>query len=1130
MGSLIYEVGIKFNYDASGAGRGLGDIFNQAKDVQKAAAASGAEIGDIVKKSIRSATSGIENLRGAQARGFKAIEENGLATLRAIAAGQKDINRLTLDEAIALKSVRQGLESVRKYDVKGPKEEREARRKLWSEAHELIQKIDHGAKSMGTSFQIVEGASRVIGGEIGGIFGALTKTAPEAHRLLEPFRMMGSILSPLTERIKKTFENKILDTFKDQLTDVNVDIEKLLGSLGKKPVLAEAEAAKLPQATPEGGIPQQLRGETIKEFNKLSKDATKTAEETLGKTNKLVNQTTSQISEAGRAANSTLDATAKQATTSAKVGAEAVSGIGSEAASAAKGVEGLATAAGGSSEAMAAVAGSSSSAAAGLTGTAAATAPAAAGLTATATAGTAAGGSLATAGVAASAAFPPLLILVAVIALVVGELWFMKIGLEACAKAAEEYKQVNYRATGSIKELLMATGDLKAELGATDEQAIATIKSLNHAGYTADALARSAANSSGELKNAGDALKKLAYDNYTFSTATGVATETTAKFQKAMSIANIDGRAQEVLLGKLTIAARDYGLTGQDLTGIMSTVTSMSANLNATFGKAGKETIPQLTVAMAQLAAEAKQTGVDLAEINGLVARMNKTPLDFVRLLGKAAWGTPAERLDAAGKNAARALEQLQKINPVLANIRAQAQFGMSMEDLQVFADRYNKFANDPAGKKKFEDEKAAAAAFGKSLDSMSQSFGKIWGTISGAAMKLMAPVFEMISAVLNEIVPIFQDLFETLLDAWKALYYITNPIIIPFEIIFNILKKVVGLSTMIKIALVAMAAPLAPFIASLYVALKALQAIYKVIQWITTLGGYLGGDEDKDKLNTQVAQEKEINKTIKERNEMERLEAERRHAEQAIKSAKIADMQKHMNERLTKTYAEKFKELDQHKTAQKVSKTAAAPDEAKKSQEAHKAATSESINALKQLTAAQREATKAKHASDQSVTKTTSTAVTPTVLAAAQAAKTIENQVGEAAPKTVTNDTTVAAEKVVKAAETTAAKVDTVSNVADAQVSKADAEPVNFATAMDRLFGGNNKVLEDQNKQLIADLKTINNLVAAIARTGDKNTIATIAALLAQYLPQLVDKSREPFPFANLESYSMNNSWNPPR
>lgn len=361
---------------------------------------------------------------------------------------------------------------------------------------------------------------------------------------------------------------------------------------------------------------------------------------------------------------------------------------------------------------------------------------------------------------------------VAAVALIV--VWkLLSAGWSIVVKNAEEYRMANYRAIGSINDLVSSTFDLVGAYGLSAEASVQIIKSMGHAGFTLKSF-------SGNIDNS----KKLLMDhikvNTKFSQATGVSAESTAKFMKVLSVINGTSssglRKTDILLGSITTSMRLYGLEAKDVEGIIGYMTNNAIRMNEIFGS---RAVPKMSQYLIDLAARAKSVGVSFDGIQSKMGEIIENPIDNILLLGKSAFRGIEERMEALMEKSVSVYARMKAAasgpNGPFAVSILEGIYKIKMEQLKVIADEkeaWDKLSLKERAIKRqqIKDQEAVTKAWEESMGTFNKSWDRMVGPITKFSSDIAMPIVKVVTWLINIIndgAALIADGFNTI---WKNL------------------------------------------------------------------------------------------------------------------------------------------------------------------------------------------------------------------------------------------------------------------------------------------------------------------------------------------------------------------------
>lgn len=344
----------------------------------------------------------------------------------------------------------------------------------------------------------------------------------------------------------------------------------------------------------------------------------------------------------------------------------------------------------------------------------------------------------------------------------------------------DRFASVTFRAAGTIESLVGSTNLLRRELGLTLEQSASSIESLaNAAIYSEQTI-------DDTLVSFDDFIKA----NAQISVATGVSTDIVAAFQKQLAVANVSMDESTAVLGHIADAASKAGLSVEELSGLIATLTDAAVVLRMRFGE---DTITPYIKQMTTLTAFAKREGAVVSDaVKNLFAAAIEDPLQFVVLLREKAFAEdPIDMLKSMIMHADEMREAYENTPPAirkiweeLHNVNVQ-----SLSGLQAMAVAYKEF-HEETGKSYEEWVKHVAELNQRNLTT---SFEDAMNTLKRTFQRIAAPFFTIFSDILNKLAPYLQKILQSLypiikefMNEWDdVLQYIT----VMFRNVFGIFQ-----------------------------------------------------------------------------------------------------------------------------------------------------------------------------------------------------------------------------------------------------------------------------------------------------------------------------------------------------
>lgn len=688
-------------------------------------------------------------------------------TLKEVYEGQLKIADLSKDQVETFRETLKVQSELLKQDLRRPelnaaqREAYEARQKVLLEVNRRMDKLEDVTELVDEGFNKLQ---QTMGGLFGGMISGSQDATKVFGALSDGIKTTTSLLQPLLDKLKKGFIEAMVPLQGGEVTKgkamswVEDMITGLTGDVEKGRQAAQSAMRENTQAMAEA-----INHDPIQLFDDVN--ALKNTEATIAKR---------------------------------------VGGIKNAIAPATKQVQGM-------TQAMAATEPAAATMAVSATRAGAAT---------TQMAGSAAAASGETTALASSAAAAagPLVILAVAVGAAYAGFKLLAEGLRLNIEYMEEFRQVGYRAAGSIQELIGATADLSMALGVTVGDSVKTIKALSHAGFQVRSLKEQVYSLERGWLSSKDTLLEVAKANLAFADSTGAAAESVARLQKRLVVMQYTLEDQRAILGTLAVGAARYGLTGDELNSIIGTLVKNSVALETIWSGTN---ISSFTVEVTRLAGAAKKLGLEMTIVSQILDDVNSASERSLKLAAmggglRAFFGNDAEaQIKATAAGAERILATADKMSGVMKQ-RYLERFG-GPEYLKTLV-QYNKDLAQLSDAEKDRAKQAAEAreklnqAFASASGTLSRSLERMFAPVIALFMKIGTPIINMLVEVIQYLTPImdsvvelgesiaqaFGAIFGPFMPAIKAVYKVMGAMILgPMKMVIDVLAslfKVVAL------------------------------------------------------------------------------------------------------------------------------------------------------------------------------------------------------------------------------------------------------------------------------------------------------------------------------------------------
>lgn len=393
----------------------------------------------------------------------------------------------------------------------------------------------------------------------------------------------------------------------------------------------------------------------------------------------------------------------------------------------------------------------------------------------------------------------PIVALAGALVSLVAAFKFLVAGFQDNIKQMERFRLVNFRALGSIHDLISASYDVSAATGLTAEEAGNAVSALSEAGITAKQLAI-------QYGSVSEALRQLARMEGIFVKATGASDQTVAQFLKRLQVANLELNDMEVMLGKVIIKMKNYGIVGREADQIIGTI---SAGLMEMEGIFSTTDIDSYVNAMSGLAAAAKRAGVEMSVVKQIDSDLRGLKGAATSLV---ALGGHFEELIAQGPMALENINFLadgyevlkSQIEDLPVGMRAAAYEAAGINSqmrtlLEAEIRDRQRLASMTAAERAAELSRRQAevsadnarqelvASYQSSMQTITQQLQMLFAPLLAMAAKIMQPIVEGITQALNASGPlaeIFSDALNVIKLVGSEMWEVFKPLMPYFKLV----------------------------------------------------------------------------------------------------------------------------------------------------------------------------------------------------------------------------------------------------------------------------------------------------------------------------------------------------------
>jgi hypothetical protein len=437
-------------------------------------------------------------------------------------------------------------------------------------------------------------------------------------------------------------------------------------------------------------------------------------------------------------------------------------------------------------------------------------------------------------------------------------------GFQLAIANMEAYRLVNYRALGSMHELMDATYDVSKATGLSNAQSMAAITALSKQGVTADELTK-------KYGDSGQALRDLAIMQGQFSRMTGASADKIATLQKRLMVGGLSMKNMQRTLDRTSMTMRKFGITGDDANAVMGTLSNSLLDMNAIYSESD---INEYVDTMTGLAAAAKRAGVSMdvigqidSQLRGLeggAATLMALSGSFDELIEGGAKAGTVDNLLEGYKNIKGQLDTYPKAMQDVAlkqlgisgGMRAMLDAEKERREVMVQSYRDQGMSQDQANAKMLEQialEKDTADLRQKAMDdyqgsinTLTQTLQDMFAPLKAQAAEAMLPFVEGLVKIVKAVGPAVMDMIgaamQQLMAMGDAIWRVFEVLLPFFAVIGKAIQMLVvigfKLGAVLWKVISAVLSLLKPFVLVLKLVAAVLMAIGDVI--IFVFGGFL--------------------------------------------------------------------------------------------------------------------------------------------------------------------------------------------------------------------------------------------------------------------------------------------------
>jgi len=335
------------------------------------------------------------------------------------------------------------------------------------------------------------------------------------------------------------------------------------------------------------------------------------------------------------------------------------------------------------------------------------------------------------------------------------------------------YAKANFRAAGSVTELMHVNTDLQGSLALTSSEAAKAAKAVADAGINAE-------------EGFGQAAKSVSQ----FTTVTGASAQATAEFSKQALVAfktsegfaKAQGDLRDVM-GGMVNAMKAGGLSSGDMNQVMG---KLSKNLLVVRGSFGAEAAKEYAQTMAAAAAASKKLGLEsdtlTTMLDDLTTPMGALDSDFMVLyaragvLEKVLAGTmkPAEAYAQSLGQVAKDLGEVTKSGTAMEQQLSLVAMGTARNEQEAAKMIASFKAQGSSGEKWLQVQKDMAKEAKKKAD-LDKQWAEATDTLKMTLMKALMPLIALIEKGMVPLISVLTVLLKPLQWVASAFDYLTT-------------------------------------------------------------------------------------------------------------------------------------------------------------------------------------------------------------------------------------------------------------------------------------------------------------------------------------------------------------------
>lgn len=325
----------------------------------------------------------------------------------------------------------------------------------------------------------------------------------------------------------------------------------------------------------------------------------------------------------------------------------------------------------------------------------------------------------------------------------------------------DAYAKSTFKLIGSQKQFIDTTIRLKTTLGLSTKAALSSVQAIAKVGFSAS-------------KEGAKGIEALTEANAKFNIATGVSTETTARFQRELGVLLGSNEEATQQLGELSQAMRMSGLSAEQAETLMSDLSkqmrTLAFDMNPKFATDYAKELVKLSAVFNRTGGSAEAAA---SQFNEIFATTQSRLAGFAKV-GAAfdATASAAQNMDNYLEGAAKLVKQFAGNNEISTPIIMKAlgvneEFAESLRRAMVEADAAGKSMKEfragmTAGADLTRDAAEAQATLSQKLGILWHKFEAIWDKVSKYVIPVLEFLIDTITYVVDKVIA-FHDWLEEL-------------------------------------------------------------------------------------------------------------------------------------------------------------------------------------------------------------------------------------------------------------------------------------------------------------------------------------------------------------------------------